>query len=323
MRLRLLIATLFACALLIAPASASAAFTTGISENSPGMFSDPLFTGLGVKSVRVVVPWNVMTANDGRLPELQQYVAAADSQGVRVLVSFEHIRGDASLCFRRSNFRKPVCRIPKLADYEREMRAFMAAFPTVKTISPWNEINHFTQGTSRDPRAAARFTDKWRQLCPGCTIVAADVLDQADDPKAASPTFRKTASYIKRFRRFLKTPRRICGIHNYSDVNRFRSTGTRALMKALGCKQYWLTETGGLFKFGSFWSKRTKKGCRTNASCQLKATKYMFSLARSNRKIKALFIYTWFGAVTPRFDAGLVANGKARPAYNEVKKRAS
>jgi hypothetical protein len=321
MRLRLLIATLFATALLIAPASASAAFTIGISENSAAMFSDPLFTGLGVKSARVVVPWNVMSANDGRLPELHAYVQQADAQGVRVLVSFEHARGDASLCFRRSNFRKTVCRIPKLADYEREMRAFMANFPTVKTVSPWNEINHFTQGTSRDPRAAARFTDKWRQICPDCTIVAADVLDQADDPSATRPTFRATARYIKRFRSFLKAPRTVCGIHNYSDVNRFRSTGTRALMKALGCKQYWLTETGGLYKFGSFWSKRTKKGCKTNASCQLKATKYMFSLARSNKKIKALFIYTWFGAVTPRFDAGLVANGKPRSAYNEVKKR--
>jgi hypothetical protein len=321
MRLRLLITTFAVAAALVAPASASAAFTTGISENSPAMFTDPLFTGLGVKSVRVIVPWNVMTANDGRLPELQASVAQADAQGIRVFVSFEHILGDASRCNVRRNFNKPVCRIPSLAAYEREMRAFMAAFPTVKTISPWNEINHFTQGTSRDPRAAARFTDKWRQICPGCTIVAADVLDQADNPAAKNPTFRATSRYIKRFRSFLKTPRTICGIHNYSDVNRFRSTGTRALMKALGCKQYWLTETGGLYKFGSFWSKRTKKGCTTNASCQLRATRYMFKLAGSNKKIKSLFIYNWFGAVTPRFDAGLVANGKPRPAYNEVKKR--
>jgi hypothetical protein len=321
MRLRLLIATLFATALLTAPAPASAAYSIGISENSPVMFVDPLFTGLGVKSARVVLPWNVMTANDGRLPALQQYVAQADAQGVRVLVSFEHSRGVATACDKRSNQRKTVCRIPKIADYERAMRAFMAAFPTVKTISPWNEINHFSQGTSRDPKAAARFTDKWRQLCSSCTIVVADVLDQADDPAAKNPTFHATERYIKRFRSFLKAPRTICGIHNYSDVNRFRSTGTKALMKALGCKQYWLTETGGLYRFGSFWSKRTKKGCSTNASCQLKATKYMFSLARSNKKIKWLFIYTWFGAVTPRFDAGLVADGKPRSAYKEVKKR--
>ena len=80
-------------------------------------------------------------------------------------------------------------------------------------------------------------------------------------------------------------------------------------MKALGCKEYWLTETGGLYKFGSFWSKKTYKGCTTSSSCQVKATKYMFSLAKKYKKIKRLYVYTWFGGVTPRFDAGLVANG--------------
>ena len=35
----------------------------------------------------------------------------------------------------------------------------------------------------------------------------------------------------------------------------------------------------------------------------------MFKLARRNRRIKRLYVYTWFGATTPRFDAGLVAHG--------------
>ena len=91
-------------------------------------------------------------------------------------------------------------------------------------------------------------------------------------------------------------------------------------MKALGCKEYWLTETGGLYDFGSFWSKKTYKGCSKASSCQVKATKYMFSLAKKNKKIKRLYVYTWFGDVTPRFDAGLVADGKARPALAEIRK---
>ena len=70
-------------------------------------------------------------------------------------------------------------------------------------------------------------------------------------------------------------------------------------MKSLGCKEYWLTETGGLYKFGSFWSKKTMKGCSTASSCQVKATKYMFSLAKKNKKIKRLYVYTWFGARHP------------------------
>jgi hypothetical protein len=146
------------------------------------------------------------------------------------------------------------------------------------------------------------------------------MLDQADDPSASKPKFTKTTKFIKTFRKALKTKRNVCGIHNYSDVNRFRTTGTKALMSALGCKQYWLTETGGLYKFGSFWSKKTYKGCTSASACQLKATKYLFSTASKNKKIKRIYVYTWFGGVTPRFDAGLVANGAKRPAYDEVAK---
>ena len=47
----------------------------------------------------------------------------------------------------------------------------------------------------------------------------------------------------------------------------------------------------------------------------------MFKLARRNRRIKRLYVYTWFGAVTKRFDAGLVAHGRPRSSYYEVKKR--
>jgi hypothetical protein len=47
----------------------------------------------------------------------------------------------------------------------------------------------------------------------------------------------------------------------------------------------------------------------------------VFKLAKRNRRIKRLYIYTWFGNTTPRFDAGLVANGRARRSYVEVFKR--
>ena len=120
--------------------------------------------------------------------------------------------------------------------------------------------------------------------------------------------------YIKRFRKALKSPRRFCGLHNYSDTNRFRDTGTRKIIKALGCREIWLTETGGIYRF------RTG-GLNQSASRQKRATTYMFRLARRYPLIKRLYVYTWFGAVTPRFDAGLVARGKPRPAYYELRRR--
>src|SRR5918997_1456056 len=155
----------------------------------------------------------------------------------------------------------------------------------------------------------ATFTDAVRRLCRRCTIMAADVLDLANRVSARRPVFTRTIAYLQRFRRALKTPRRICGIHNYSDVNRFRDVGTRAVMGALGCRQYWLTETGGLFEFGASFPP--------SASRQVRATRYMFRLANRLKAVRRLYVYNWFGRMSPRFDAGLVADGAARPAYRE------
>jgi hypothetical protein len=309
-------------ALLIVPATAQAKTVVGIAENSPNVFTDPLFAQLGAKHARVVVPYDVMTSRDHVLPTLTSWLNAARAAGVDPMVTFEHPTGNATICNKRRNYRRKVCRLPSAGAYRSALRRFFVAFPFVRTVVPWNEINHFTQPTSRNPKAAARFSNIAVQLCRGCKVVVADVLDQADDPKARRPTFRKTLAYISRFKRALKVPRKICGIHNYSDVNRFRDTGTKTLKRALGCRATWLTETGGLFKFGSFWTARTRKGCRSAAACQLKATKFMFKLASRNR-IGRLYVYSYFGRVTPRFDAGLVDSrtGRARPAFAEVARR--
>ena len=141
-----------------------------------------------------------------------------------------------------------------------------------------------------------------RKNCFGCKVVVADVLDQADHPRAKKPTYRRTLAYIKKYRRALRTPRTICGLHNYSDVNRFRDTGTKKIIKALGCKQIWLTESGGIYKFAGFG---------TNARRQLKATRFMFKLARRFKRIKRVYVYTWFGRTTPALRRRA---GRARPS---------
>jgi hypothetical protein len=320
MRFRLVLP--FACllALAVPVAKASAAPIVGISENQPSMFGDPLFKSIGIKHARIVVGWDVVARGGYDLTRVAQYIGEADAAGVEPLVAIEHTRGDASKCNVKKNYKTTMCKLPTAKAYEAALRAFLAMFPTVHVIAPWNEANHFTQPTSRDPKAAAKFTDIAAKACPSCTIVVADMLDQADDPSAKKPTFKATTKYIKTFRKALKTKRDVCGIHNYSDVNRFHTTGTKALMSALGCKQYWLTETGGLYKFGSFWSKKTYNGCKSATACQLKATKYLFSTSAKNKKIKRIYVYTWFGGVGTKFDAGLVASGVKRPAYDEVAK---
>jgi hypothetical protein len=317
MRSRLLVLVLALCGLAVpaAPASAQSALQVGISENSPEMFADPLFRDLGARYARVVVSYDVMTRGDDELDRVARYLAAAQAANVQVLVSFEHARGDASRCNQRRFQRQRQCRLPSSSSYQRNVRLFFERFRgQVRAFSPWNEINHFTQPTSRNPRAAARFTDIARRYCRECQIVVGDFLDQADRVASRNPTFRETLSYIRRWRRYLRAPRTICGLHNYSDTNRFRDTGTRTIIRALGCRQIWLTETGGIYRFGRTF--------RASASRQARATRYLFTLARRNKRVKRMYVYTWFGAPrAARFDAGLVNDGRPRAAYRELQRR--
>lgn len=333
MRLKFLVPLVLLAALLALPAAASAKLKVGISENNWQMFSDPNFQALGVDTTRLVTAYNVMEAaargDDELSSRVRPYLAAAAAAGIEPLVTFEHARGAGELC--KKNRSLPQCILPTPARYEANIRAFLQEFPQVRVIAPFNEANHFTQPTARNPKAAAKFTRIAEKVCKelarGCVIVAVDVLDQADSAKAKKPKFRSTTKWIKTFKRAYKGKLGICGLHNYSDVNRFRDAGTKALIKALGCKKYWLTESGGLYDFGSFWTKSTKKlgRCKSAKACQVKAMKHMFKILRRNRKIERAYVYTWFGGHTPRFDAGIVQGGpgeatKPRPVYREVKK---
>jgi hypothetical protein len=281
-----------ALGVLAAPAAAPAAATVGFSEQQPAMFYDPLFQELGVRHARLIVPWN--TARDVRARrEVDAWMFAARLANVVPLVSFNHSRR----CFART------CKLPGAAQYTRAFRAFRARYPWVREYSPWNEANHFSQPTYRKPRAAATYYNIARRACNGCKIVAADVLDQGD-----------AAWYLHNFLRFAKGRPRIWGLHNYSDTNRFRSRGTARILRTVK-GVIWLTETGGVVKFGRAFPFSPSRAAR--------ATSYMFRLAKLNRRISRLYIYQWTGAPrNARFDAGIISpNGKPRPAYYVVRKR--
>jgi hypothetical protein len=216
------------------------------------------------------------------------WLTAARASGVRPFVTFSHSR------------RSPRT-LPSPNQFKREFKAFRKRYPFVREYAPWNEINHQSQPTFRKPKAAARFYNVVRANCRGCTVVAADVLDQAGLEK-----------YLRTFKRYAKGSPRLWGLHNYSDTNRFRNRGTKALLRTVK-GSVWLTETGGIVRFADSFPYNEKRAAR--------ATKYMFKLARSNRRIKRLFIYSWLGEPRgARFDAGLVnPDGSARPALAVVR----
>jgi hypothetical protein len=123
--------------------------------------------------------------------------------------------------------------------------------------------------------------------------------------------------YLQLFRRYAKGSPRRWGLHNYSDVNRKRSSGTRAVLRTVP-GEVWLTETGGVVKFGaSFPYSESRAAART---------RFMFALADTYAKrrsglrsrITRIYPYAWFGERRgARFDAGLVSHdGKPRAALS-------
>jgi hypothetical protein len=285
--------------LLALPAAAQAKAKVGFSEQRSEMFDDPLFKDLGTRQARLIVSYDAVLKNTFEVADIDKWMAGAQADGVRPLVSFNYSRG----CFADNKIpKRPECRLPSVATYTKAFKAFRTRYPFVKDISPWNEINHFSQPTSKNPKRAAQFTMAAKKNCRGCTIVAADMLDQ-----------KGMASYLSKFKRALKGTYKVWGLHNYSDTNRFRNKGTKQFLRLVP-GQVWLTETGGVVTFG--------KSFPFDVDRAAKATKFMFKLAATNKRITRLYIYQWSGANPgDRFDAGVLGpDGKPRPAYDVVKK---
>jgi hypothetical protein len=273
---------------LVAAPSAQGAYKIGIGDQNVSTFNDPLFKPLRLRYARLVVPWDALRRPD-EVAHVDAWLGAARTSNVRPLVTFAHSRV------------RPR-QLPSAAKFRREFKAFRKRYPFVRDYSPWNEVNHKSQPTYHKPRAAARFYNVVRASCRRCTIVAADVLDQAG-----------VGRYLRAFRHYARGSPRLWGLHNYADTNRFRRTGTKGLLRAVR-GSVWLTETGGIVKFANTLPYNERRAA--------KATRFMFKLARSSRRIKRLYIYSWLGEKRgARFDAGLVGpDGSARPAYRVVKR---
>jgi hypothetical protein len=308
MHMRILLpAALLICAALAAPAHAN--FVVGIGEQNASIFGDTNFQKTKVKRIRYLVPYDWYKTKR-QTAEVDGFMAAATAARSDVLVHFTARTG----CYRNGSYsRSAKCRLPSVAAYRTAFKRFRTRFPAVRTYGVWNEGNHVSQPTAHNPKRAAQFFLAARSLCRSCTLVAADVLDQ-----------RSMAGWIQTFLRNAKGKARIFGLHNYVDVNRKRTSGTRELLRLVP-GQVWMTETGGILTF--------LPGFRKNQTRQASATHYMFTLADKfdtrkpglRSKITRLYNYKWYGeSKGARFDAGLVEkNGKARKALAQFKRYAA
>jgi len=299
MRFRLILPIAALVAALVAVPAAQAKVRVGLSEQNPEMFAESNWQKLKLKKVRYILPWDY-AKSPGNHAEVRDFMNAARAKRQDILVTYSASRG----CFVNNRYakRRAACKAPSAKAYKAAVRAFRKEFPYTKTFTPWNEVNHISQPTYKKPKLAARYYKALKSVCKGCTVMAADVLDSSD-----------VKSYLRKFQRATKSKGRIWGLHNYKDVNRRQSKGLRNVLSVTR-GQVWLTETGGIVKFGKDFPRSTKRAARR--------TKYMFSLAKRYKRVARLYNYRWYGEPrSARFDAGLVnANGSTRPGLKQFRK---
>jgi hypothetical protein len=290
-------------AALAAPAAdARTHVAIGLGDQSPAMFAAKNFRSLHIKKVRYFIRWDAMKVGYARRAA-DEYVAAARKAHVRV---FMHVS--------TNDYRHRKGHLPTTREYTRYVSNLVKRYKArgVREFGVWNEANHLSEPTYKNPKRAAQYFHIMRKKCRGCTIVALDVLDQ-----------RGTDSYIRRFYKALnrsdRAAARLVGIHNYGDTNRHRVSGTRDVIRSVRKHNrratFWFTETGGIVKLGRTWKCSPKRAAG--------ALKYMFTLARKYRKnVKRLYAYNWFGAKPSctGFDSGLVTwKGTPRKGYRVFK----
>lgn len=286
----------------IIPATSGAKVAVGIGEQQI-VFQQPSFKKLKLKRVRYFAPWNVAQKKKDNA-YFKSWYASVRKAHLEPLVSFTAASG--SKCPKRP------CKLPSVKSYTKAFKAFRKKYKKIKVISPWNEANHRSQPTFKNPKRAAQYYNAVRARCKGCKIVAADVIDESN-----------MVRWVKKFKKYAKKPK-VWGLHNYRDTNprkkkgKTTAGGTRKLLKVTR-GQVWMTETGGLvyFKVG-----RSTLFHRSESRAN-KAIKRMFNLAKHYRKrIRRLYIYQFVQpAKSNRFDAGLVrSNFAARPGYKTVQR---
>lgn len=303
-------------ALLLTPfASAKSPIKVGIGDENPAMFTSPAFRALNIRHSRYFVPSNVMQS-PAELAKATAFVTAGRAAGVSTLL---HI-STTNLASKRGKIVSPSA-------YKKNVGKIVVYFRNLGVVDfgAWDEVNHKTQETWNHPEnAASYFESMWTAVhsrCATCNVVGLDVLDQAGVAKYI-------ASFYKRLTPTWRTRLKVVGIHNYSDVNRSRTSGTSTIIKAVRKynkrTRFWFTETGALASFGGAF--------HYSESRQASRMKNMFSLATKFRSqgVDRVYSYNWFGAETGtgcgarcRFDSGLVSpNGATlRPVYAVFKSK--
>jgi hypothetical protein len=279
--LRLLL--LLGVALLAAVPAAHAKVAVGIADNKSDMFTDARFAALHVKYVRVMVPYDAMHDYPTRT-WLDGWMAGAKAAGVKPLVTFDRSR-------------KRTSHNPSAAQMAKSLKDVRKRYPFVKEFATWNEAN-----INKRPETVARWWTAMRKACPTCTVLGADLLDRSN-----------VGTWAGRFVKAAKRTPKVWGLHNYTDANLLRTTGTRKLLRAVK-GTVWFTETGGVV------SRNNGSGVKfpTSAAHAAKATRFVFTtLVKVSPRVQRVYLYHWNTGVGDgrTWDSGLIGpDGQGRPS---------
>jgi len=269
---------------------ARAAVGIGIADQKATMFTDPRFDDLGIRYVRITVPWDGL-GDTAALTSLDAWMAGARATGARPLVTFDRSR-------RRPSYN------PTPAQMATALKRLRVRYPEVKEVSTWNEAN-----LAKRPELVARWYRAMRTACPTCTILATDLLDRPN-----------MAAWAKRFVKAAGRPPKVWGLHNYVDANRMTTSATRALLRAVK-GAVWFTETGGVVH------RDNGSGVRfpTSPARAAQVTAFIFQrLATLSPRVQRVYLYHWDTGIddggtgqAATWDSGFVGpDGQSRPALS-------
>lgn len=272
----------------------------GIGDQKPSLFTDPRLAWLGVRYARLIVPWDVVRV-PWELAAVDVWMAGARRMQIEPLVAFD------------SSVQNPRL-LPSAGQYLNKFLDFQRRYPWVHDYTPWNEENLRTKPIATHPDNAARYYNVLSAHCPGCSVVAADVLDTSD-----------MVHYLRTVARLAHDPT-LWGVHNYVDVNTRSTRSTRRLLAAVG-GTIWFTEVGGVV-----WRKDRRKGLVVDGDQRAaRAAAWIFHLAYLSPRIRRIYYYQWRSVASLQharsarsgtWDSGLIdSSGLPRPAFDVIARK--
>lgn len=298
---RVFVSIVCAAAFGAAVPAAAGAVVIGVGDSNTAMFSDPHFSSLGIKTARDVVPWDIVTrrADRGDLAVFRGWLSAADAAGVTPLISFG------------ADYRNPAANyVPTVGQYKSAVKAFLRAFPKIRTYTAWNEPDFSYRKLAREPGLAANYFNALYEMCHGCTVLAGDVYLPATGTAFIDHSVATLRPWLSAYVKGLHHRPAGWALHDYTEV-RGRNTSQLGILMSLTRGPIWLDETGGVLRRGH-WQYHNQ-----SAAAAARDEQFLLSLSKRYHRIARIYHYQWQANPLAGWDSGLIAaNGQPRPAYN-------